>query len=74
MKFSDVADTEFNSGRMSAVDDGHRNGLYALIAIEVARERGRDHESSSVTGLSLTVGYIYMHVRDARFTLPKVPR
>ncbi|EFN74729.1 hypothetical protein EAG_12517 [Camponotus floridanus] len=44
-----------NSGRVSAIDDRHRNdGLYALIAIEVAREQGWDHESSPVTGLSLT--------------------
>lgn len=39
MRFSDVADIELNSGRVSAVDDGHRNdGPYALIAIEVARD------------------------------------
>lgn len=63
-----------NSGRVSAIDDRHRNdGLYALIAIEVAREQGWDHESSPVTGLSLTVSHIHSRARCARFLLhPKI--
>lgn len=42
----------FVPGRMSAVDKWPGN---ALIAIEVAREQGRDHENSLVTGLSPTL-------------------
>lgn len=52
----DVADTEFYTGanvRRRQMAAGN-----ALIAIEVAREQGRYHESSLVTGLSPTLGYV----------------
>jgi len=49
----------FIPGRVFAVDKWPGN---ALIAIEVAREQGRVHESS-LTGLSPTLGYDIRLVR-----------